>query len=123
MGNNENVKLSESEYRLMEILWENGTIEATALAGICLEKYDWKKPTVYTMLKRLGEKGALSFENRVVTNLVQKGEVDKSESEALVNKAFGGSLPKFMAAFLQNKTLTEEDAERLTRMIEEATKH
>ncbi len=122
MGNNENVKLSESEYRLMEILWENGTIEATALAGICLEKYDWKKPTVYTMLKRLGEKGALSFENRVVTNLVQKGEVDKSESEALVNKAFGGSLPKFMAAFLQNKTLTEEDAERLTRMIEEATK-
>lgn len=123
MGNNENVKLSESEYRLMEILWENGTIEATALAGICLQKYDWKKPTVYTMLKRLGEKGALCFENRVVTSLLQKEQVDKSESEALVNKAFGGSLPKFMAAFLQDKTLTEEDADRLTRMIEEATKH
>lgn len=123
MNNNENVKLSESEYRLMEILWENGTIEATNLAGICLQKYDWKKPTVYTMLKRLGEKGALIFENRVVTNLVQKDEVDKSESEALVNKAFGGSLPKFMAAFLRNKTLTEEDAKRLTHMIEEATKH
>ena len=123
MDNNENVKLSESEYRLMEILWEKGTIEATSLAGICLEKYDWKKSTVYTMLKRLGEKGALCFENRVVTSLVQKDQVDKSESEALVNKAFGGSLPKFMAAFLQDKTLTEEDADRLTRMIEEATKH
>lgn len=123
MGSNETVKLSESEYRLMEILWENGVIEAAALAGICLQKYDWKKPTVYTMLKRLGEKGALCFENRVVTGLVQKEQVDKSESEALVNKAFGGSLPKFLAAFLQDKTLTEEDAKRLTRMIEEATKH
>lgn len=116
------MKLSESEYRLMEILWEKGQMEATELTAICLECFDWKKSTVYTMMKRMGEKGALSFENKVVKALVEKESVDRRESEALLNKAFGGSLPNFFAAFLQDRKLTKEEAERLTRIIEEATK-
>lgn len=115
-------RLSESEYRLMEIVWENGQIEASVLAGICLERFDWKKSTVYTMLKRLGDKGALLFEKRMVKPLIEKEQVDRSESEALLNKSFGGSLPDFMAAFLQGRKLTEEEANRLLEMIEEATK-
>ena len=115
-------RLSESEYRLMEIVWENGQIEASVLAGICLERFDWKKSTVYTMLKRLGDKGALLFEKRMVKPLIEKEQVDRSESEVLLNKSFGGSLPDFMAAFLQGRKLTEEEANRLLEMIEEATK-
>ena len=122
MQDGELSRLSESEYRLMEIVWENGQIEASVLAGICLESFDWKKSTVYTMLKRLGDKGALLFEKRMVKPLIEKEQIDRSESEALLNKSFGGSLPNFMAAFLQGRKLTEEEANRLLEMIEEATK-
>ncbi|MGN0420738.1 MAG: BlaI/MecI/CopY family transcriptional regulator [Acetatifactor sp.] len=122
MQDGELSRLSESEYRLMEIVWENGQIEASVLAGICLERFDWKKSTVYTMLKRLGDKGALLFEKRMVKPLIEKEQIDRSESEALLNKSFGGSLPNFMAAFLQGRKLTEEEANRLLEMIEEATK-
>ena len=59
------LKLSVSEYQLMEILWKEGNMEATELTSICLERFDWKKSTVYTMLKRLGDKGALVFENKM----------------------------------------------------------
>ena len=122
MQDGELSRLSESEYRLMEIVGENGQIEASVLAGICLERFDWKKSTVYTMLKRLGDKGALLFEKRMVKPLIEKEQIDRSESEALLNKSFGGSLPNFMAAFLQGRKLTEEEANRLLEMIEEATK-
>lgn len=122
MQDGELSRLSESEYRLMEIVWENGQIEASVLAGICLERFDWKKSTVYTMLKRLGDKGALLFEKRMVKPLIEKEQIDRSESETLLNKSFGGSLPNFMAAFLQGRKLTEEEANRLLEMIEEATK-
>ena len=122
MQDGELSRLSESEYRLMEIVWENGQIEASVLPGICLERFDWKKSTVYTMLKRLGDKGALLFEKRMVKPLIEKEQIDRSESEALLNKSFGGSLPNFMAAFLQGRKLTEEEANRLLEMIEEATK-
>ena len=122
MQDGELSRLSESEHRLMEIVWEHGQIEASVLAGICLERFDWKKSTVYTMLKRLGDKGALLFEKRMVKPLIEKEQIDRSESEALLNKSFGGSLPNFMAAFLQGRKLTEEEANRLLEMIEEATK-
>ena len=118
----ESVKLSNSEYRLMEILWEKEPITAIELSGICLEKYDWKKSTVYTMLKRMGDKGILVFENKVVRALIKKEEVDNSAGNALLEKAYGGSLTDFFAAFLQDRKLTKEEANRLKKMIEEAAK-
>ena len=118
----ENIKLGEAEYRLMNIVWEKGPLPAMELAGICLEQYDWKKSTVYTMLKRLGNKGVLTFEEKVVTALIPKEQVDRMESQALLEKAYRGSVPDFFAAFLQDRKLTREEAVRIQKMIEEAMK-
>lgn len=118
----ENIKLGEAEYRLMDIVWEKGPLPAMELAGICLEQYDWKKSTVYTMLKRLGDKGVLAFEEKVVTALIPKEQVDRMESQALLEKAYRGSVPDFFAAFLQDRKLTREEAVRIQKMIEEAMK-
>ena len=118
----ENIKLGEAEYRLMNIVWEKGPLPAMELAGICLEQYDWKKSTVYTMLKRLGDKGVLTFEEKVVTALIPKEQVDRMESQALLEKAYQGSVPDFFAAFLQDRKLTKEEAVRIQKMIEEAMK-
>lgn len=114
------MKLTESEYRLMDIIWDKEPIAAAELAGICLEKFDWKKSTVYTMLKRMGDKGILLFEKKMVTALVKKDQVNRSEGNALLNRAYGGSLPDFFAAFLQDRKLTKEEAVKLQKMIEEA---
>ena len=118
----ENIKLGEAEYRLMNIVWEKGPLPAMELAGICLEQYDWKKSTVYTMLKRLGDKGVLTFEEKVVTALIPKEQVDRMESQALLEKAYRGSVPDFFAAFLQDRKLTREEAVRIQKMTEEAMK-
>lgn len=118
--NSGNVRLSESEYRLMDVIWDREPISAMELSSICLEKFDWKKSTVYTMLKRMGDKGILLFENKTVTALVKREQANRSEGDALLNKAYGGSLPDFFAAFLQDRKLTKEEAERIQRMIEEA---
>lgn len=45
-----------------------------------------------------------------------------SMSQALLEKNFDGSLPAFLATFLQDRKLTKEEAAELERMIEEATK-
>lgn len=114
------IRLSESEYRLMDVIWENEPMLATELADICLQKYEWKKSTVYTMLKRMGEKNLLLFENKTVVSKVQKDLVNKCEGEALLHRAYGDSLPDFFAAFLQDRKLTKEEATKLRKMIKEA---
>ena len=116
------VKLSESEYRLMDLLWEKEPMLATELAEICFEKYEWKKSTVYTMIKRMGDKGILKFENKTVVSLVNRDEVNKSEGEALLRKGYGNSLPAFFAAFLEDRKLTKSEAMKLKKMIEDASK-
>ena len=43
------------------------------------------------------------------------------ESQAVVQRGFGGSLPVFVAAFLGQKKLTQREAAELKKLIEEAT--
>ena len=70
------------------------------------------------MLKRLCEKGVLKNESSTVTALVSKQDVEKYQSSHIVNETFDGSLPKFIAAFMQDKKLTKEEAEALKAMID-----
>ena len=116
------VKLGDSEYRLMNVIWEKEPVSAKELAEICLEKFDWKTTTVYTMIKRMGDKGVLLFENKMVRSLVSKEQVNKYEGEALLQRAYDNSVSDFFAAFLQDRKLSKKEAERIKKLIEEATK-
>lgn len=111
-------KLTESEYRFVKIIWDNQPMPSSQLVEICADRFGWKKSTTYTTLKRLCEKGVLKNENSTVTALVSRSEAEKYQSSHLVNEAFDGSLPKFIAAFMQDKKLTMEEAETLKAMID-----
>lgn len=115
-------KIADGEYRFAQLVWEQEPINSTALVKLSLERLGWKKATTYTVLRKLCEKGILQNENATVTSLVKQEEVQKLESEALLKKSFGNSLPAFVAAFLKDKKLTEAEAEELKQMIEEASR-
>jgi len=116
------MKIFDAEYRFMCIVWENEPIASPALVKLCFEEFGWKKSTTYTVIKRLSERGALSNERTVVTSLVSRLQVQKYESEQIVEKTFENSLPSFITAFLQGKKLTQDEAGQIMRAIEEATK-
>ena len=116
----EDCKLFDAEYRLMDLVWEHQPINSTALSKLCLEKLGWKKSTVFNLIRKLGERGILRNENATVTALVGREQVLRQESEAVVERSFGGSLPSFVAAFLSGKQLSHQEAEDLRRLIDES---
>ena len=118
----DDLKLFDAEFRLADIVWEREPVNSTELVGLCAEKLGWKKSTTYTMLRKLCERGVLQNENAVVTARVTREQVRRYQSEALLEKAFDGSLPVFVASFLRDKKLTSEEALKLQCMIEEAAK-
>ena len=118
----DNIKIFEVEYRFMLVVWENEPINSTELVKLCNEKFGWKKSTTYTVIKRLSERGALKNEKAVVSSLVSRLQIQKYESEQILEKTFDNSLPGFITAFLQDKTLEREEAEQIKRMIEDAAK-
>ena len=113
----ETPKIFESEYRFCLILWEHEPIKSAELAKLCKEKLDWSKTTTYTVIKRLSDRGVLKSENTIVTSLISKEEVQRSELDELMEKKFEGSLPAFIAAFANRQKLSEKEIEEIRRII------
>lgn len=116
----EDRKLFDGEYRLMDLIWDHEPVRSMELVKICFKMLGWKKSTCFTMLKKLSEHGYIRNENAVVTALVKRDEIQRRESEAVVDKSFGGSLPAFVTAFLTGRRLTKEEAGKIREMIEKA---
>lgn len=110
--------IPESEYRLCLILWEREPIRSTELVHLCMERLGWKETTAYTILKRLEERGVLKVENKTVTSLFTKDEIQSAELDAFMDKTFEGSLPAFIAAFGRRQALSEKEIEEIKRIIE-----
>lgn len=114
-----NITLGESEYRFACIVWENEPIASGALVKESAATLGWKKSTTYTVLKNLISKGVLQNENSIVTALIKKEEIQQSESAALVDRAFDGSLPQFIAAFLGNQQISAAEAAQIRAILDE----
>ena len=102
--------LSESEFRLMDVIWRYAPVESGKLVRICADELNWKKSTTYTMLRKVQDKGMVRNDDSVVSVIVPRDRVQEIESERLVSKAFGGSLPSFLASFLGNRSLSDKEA-------------
>jgi len=115
----QDLKLCESDYRFMCIIWDNEPLSSNELVRLCDEKFGWKKSTTYTMLKKLCNKGFASNVESCVTSLVEKEKVQFYAGEHFINTTFAGSLPSFLVSFLGGKTISEEQAAELKRLIDE----
>ena len=116
-------KLFDAEYRLMDLIWTLEPVNSTQLSKTCQEQFGWKKSTTFNLIRKLAGRGFLRNDQATVTALVKREQVQRYESEAVVDRAFAGSLPAFVAAFLQDKQLSVEEADALRRMIEERVSH
>jgi len=117
------LKLAEGDYRFASIVWENEPLGSGELVKLCREHFNWKKSTTYTMLKRMCDKGILQNADSVVTARVKREQVQKAESEQFMERTFQGSLPRFITAFMSDKTLTGQEAEEIKQIISRYTKN
>lgn len=111
-------KFTEIEEKFADIIWRNEPIGSGDLVKLCEKEMNWKKSTTYTVLKKLCEKGIFQNENAVVTSIITKKEYNAKQSIRFVEDTFGGSLPKFLAAFIGGKKLSDHQAEELKKLID-----
>ena len=114
-------KLFDAEFKFISIIWEIEPVNSTELSKVCLEKLGWKKSTTFNMIRKLSEREILKNDNAIVTSLINREQVQKYESDALLDKDFNGSIPEFITTFLKGKKLSNKEADEIKKMIEEAT--
>ena len=111
-------KIHESEYRFCLILWANEPVKSKELVRLCQEQLGWKPTTTYTVIKRLSERGILENNNKIVTSLVSKDQVQAAELNEMVEKTFEGSLPAFIAAFTKHQKISDAEIDAVQQMID-----
>lgn len=117
-----NYIMTEAELRLTEIVWENESISSGELVIICLSRFEWKKSTTYTVLKKLCNKKILWNNNSTVSPLVNKTEYDQLKSERFIDENFEGSLPGFLVAFMNGRKLNKQQVDEIKKLIDEYDK-
>ena len=105
------------EKKLADLIWEKEPIASGDLIKLCEERLNWKKSTTYTMLKRICEQKLFQNQNACVTSLLSKEEYLQNQGEEFLKENYGGSIPGFLAAFMDRKRLTRRQLEEIKEMI------
>jgi len=113
------IKLFDSELKVMDVLWKDGDTTAKRISDILREQVGWNVNTTYTLIKRCIAKGAIqrSEPNFICHALIPKEQVQEQEMTELINKVFDGSAELLFASLLNRKSLSEKEIERLKQIV------
>ena len=116
-----NVKLFDSELKIMSVLWKEGDSTAKHISDVLKEETGWNVNSTYTLIKRCIKKGAIerSEPNFMCRALIPQEDVQAAETKELINKVYDGSEDKLFAALLGKKSLSKEQIEKLKQIVKE----
>ena len=116
------VTLSQSEWHVMGALWSS----PKTLMELVKELQDsagWAKSTVTTMVRRMEEKGLITFRQEGRTKVfyaaVKREDVVAAETDSLLSRAYHGSARLLMNTLISQNQLTKSDIEELYAMLQE----
>lgn len=116
------MEIGEVQERFANLVWDHEPIPSGQLVKLCEQELNWKKPTTYTVLRKLCEKGLFRNEDGLVSAVLTREQFASRRSEQFVDNAFHGSLPAFVAAFTAQKGLSAQEAEEIQKMIDKFRK-
>ena len=116
------IDLSNSEWKLMNHLWQTAPMTITELTAALKEDTSWSKNTVITMLSRLEGKEAVRHEEgrraKLYFPAVDREYAIEVETETFLDKI--GGLGLLMSAMVEKNALTENDIAELSAILEKA---
>jgi len=62
-------KLYDAELRLMDLVWTLEPVNSTQLSRLCLERFGWKKPTTFNLIRKRERRGGRAGIRRVPARL------------------------------------------------------
>ncbi len=117
--------ISESEWSVMEALWERAPQTASEVTKTLRPTMSWAENTVRTLLTRLVDKGALkTAENdsgtRTYAPAVKRDACVRAESDSFLQRIFGGAAKPLLVHFAQNSKLTPEEVQELKKLLDQS---
>ena len=114
-------QISEAEYEVMKIVWKYAPINTNEITEKLLATSSWSAKTIQTLIKRLVNKGVLTYEKNsrvfVYTPVVKESEYISQESNSFLNRYYDGDITAMLSAYIQNDELSKTEIETLRALL------
>ncbi len=115
--------LSSGEWRVMEHLW-TGPKTLMELVHLLKDSAGWAKSTVTTMVRRMEEKGLITYEvkgrTKVFRAALAREDAAAAETDSLVERAYHGSVGLLVSSLVERSSLTRADLDELYAILDKA---
>lgn len=126
MMNNADCKISDAEWSVMKVIWQESPLTAASVIDYLKPETDWNPKTIQTLISRLVKKGALGVKKEGALNeyypLISKEDCMRQETKTFLQKVYDGSLQILLANFINNENLSPQEIEELKSLLNEKTK-
>ena len=118
--------MSNSEWYVLECLWDSAPKTLMQIVEECREKAGWAKSTTATMVKRMGEKGLIRYEEggraKLFYPMVKRENVAVRQTREFLQRIYHGSVGIMMNTLAKQDDLTEKDFQELEEFLEQCRK-
>lgn len=113
--------LSKQEWAVMETLWNNPPLFLSQIMEEMAGKLDWNSSSYLTYLKRMTEKGYISFKtisgNRCYFPAIPREDCIESERDYILSKLTDSSARLLLVSMIEKCGLAEKDKDELAGLI------
>jgi len=119
-------QISEAEFEVMKVIWKYAPISTNEITERLVKTTDWSPKTIQTLIKRLVNKGVLSYEKQsrvfVYTPLIDENEYIGQESRSFLNRFYDGNITAMLSAYIDNDKLSEAEIDTLRSLLSKDSK-
>lgn len=117
-------ELTTAQWNLMEALWQNSPLSGRELTVIMTQTQGWSRSTTLTMLKRMCEKGQITYteENgiRVYSPLIKRDDALHEQTQSFLHRAYKGSIGMMVSTMTQKQELSKAEIQELYEILRKA---
>ena len=118
--------LTESEWEIMEVVWEKEPCAAGTVQETLADSKDWAYATVKLTMDRMVRKGFLDIHKirnlQLFRSCISRVEARRGELRKMLKRAFGGALTPMLKFLIEHEGLSKEEAAELRRLVNETGK-
>lgn len=114
-------QISEAEFQVMKIVWEHAPVSTNQVTEYLVRTTKWSPKTIQTMLKRLVQKKALTYDKEgrvfIYTPLFGHEDYVNQESRHFLQRFYNGNLVSMMTVFLDMEELSQQEVDELKELL------
>ncbi len=119
-------RIADSEWRVMQVLWEHGPQTANDVVNALSGEVKWKPRTIKTLISRLVKKGAIKVAEEGYryrySAAVAESACIRSETKSFVRRVYQGAAKPALAAFLEDADLSAREIDDLQKVLDRKRK-